>query len=254
MDKLEKLYEIADQHLEKPEGGEKDWTQFAVEFEEHFDAKMVLYRPVVDNNTMDLKVTAELVAANDDVMIKQYFEDRIYELKDEEMVPDPPIPFEPARRTDSVTDDAVKKFSYFDSFLEPHGIFYVMGCYAMLSDQTLLALMVWRDETKVDFSDLEKLRLALFMRLLAQFVSKSISDAPSEPANGITEFGQKYDLTGSEVGVLAELLEGHSLKAIAEKSRRSYGTVRWHVHNILEKCGVASQRSLVSEFYKLIKH
>ena len=254
MDILEKLYEIADANLEKENSADRNWLRFSIEFENTFDSQMVLYRPLAGNDTMDLKASAEIIASNDPKMIEQFFEDKIYLLKDEEMIPDPPNPFEPARRTDELTDEQIRKFSYFESFLKPHGIFYVMGNFALLPDQSLLMMFVWRGESQTDFTDIEKLRMALFMRYLAQFVSKTIQKETTEPANDIVDFGQKYGLTNSEVGVLADLLEGHSLKAIAAMSKRSYGTVRWHVHNILEKCGVSSQRSLVNEFYKLIKH
>lgn len=113
---------------------------------------------------------------------------------------------------------------------------------------------MWRGENQSDFSEMEKLRLALFMRLLAKIVGTLEVEANQEHMGGIKDFGIKYGLTDSETGILADLLEGQSLREIAELSGRTYGTIRWHVHNLLEKCNVKSQKNLLREFYWLIKH
>ena len=93
-----------------------------------------------------------------------------------------------------------------------------------------------------------------FMRLLAKVIGPSAVSPETPPARDVQQFGEKHALTQAEVNILADLLEGQSLKAIASRTNRSYGTVRWHVHNLLVKCNVQSQTNLLSEFYQLIKH
>ena len=74
-----------------------------------------------------------------------------------------------------------------------------------------------------------------------------------EPDAAIVTFGQKYGLTSTEIEILDGLLQGQTPSALAENTGRTYGTVRWHVQNILEKCQVNSQKGLLSEFYRLIR-
>ena len=65
-------------------------------------------------------------------------------------------------------------------------------------------------------------------------------------------FGTQHGLTKTEIEILSALLDGHSLRGIAENTKRTYGTTRWHVQNILSKCQVNNQKTLLREFYKLI--
>ena len=64
--------------------------------------------------------------------------------------------------------------------------------------------------------------------------------------------------SAERAGRLAERLENmekaNEIQRRMLKTDRSYGTVRWHVHNLLVKCNVKSQTNLLSEFYQLIKH
>lgn len=246
---LEKLYEIAEVNLI---GKELSWDNFAEEFAATFDARLALYRPRMETEAMGILAKEEIIATNSAVMIKQYFEDKIYQAS-EGMLKNPEIPFEPVRRTDSLNDDEMRDLPFFGSFLKPHGIFHMMVVFAVLPDNTFLILLLWRDENQTDFSDMEKLRLALFMRLLAKVVGVFDTTVNQKHVSSVREFGDKYSLTESETGILAELLAGQSLREIAEQSGRTYGTVRWHVHNLLEKCNVKSQKNLLNEFYWLIK-
>lgn len=249
MELLENLYKIAETRL-LPEG--QDWQNFATEFETAYGAKMALYCPGNNFEEMSLLSADDVISTNSPEMMAQYFKDRIHENRD--FLNDPEIPFEPVRRTDSLTDAQLRQLPIFKTFLEPHGIFHIMVNFAMLPDQSFLILFVWRDETQNDFSDMEKLRLAMFMRLLANIIGPSATSQSTPPTPDIQQFGDKHGLTQAEVDILADLLEGKSLKAIASRTNRSYGTVRWHVHNILVKCNVQSQANLLSEFYQLIKH
>jgi DNA-binding NarL/FixJ family response regulator len=91
------------------------------------------------------------------------------------------------------------------------------------------------------------------MRYLATFLRTPGSLVAHASETELTLFGERYALTNTEVSILAALLRGYSLRNIAEESGRSYGTMRWHVQNILGKCQVKTQQNLLNEFYRLIK-
>ena len=74
-----------------------------------------------------------------------------------------------------------------------------------------------------------------------------------KPDGALERFGSRYHLTDTEIIILSALIQGHSLREIAVETGRGYGTVRWHVQNILDKCQVSSQKTLLSEFYSLIE-
>ena len=184
-------------------------------------------------------------------MLRQYIADGVYEYRD--LMSQSIGPFEPARRSDTHTDAAFKAHPINIGFLKPHAIFHIMGVVAHLHDGSFLVMFVWRSESEADFSDMEKLRLALFMRMLAKHFGTSTLKRLSRPKDEIRGFGNAYGLTKAETLVLADLLDGYSLKDIARKSGRTFGTVRWHVHNLFVKCDVQSQKNLLSEFYKLFR-
>ena len=52
-------------------------------------------------------------------------------------------------------------------------------------------------------------------------------------------------LSPAEARVAAMLAKGHKLREIAVLTGPSYGTLRWHLHNIFAKCGVSNQVDLV---------
>ena len=170
------------------------------------------------------------------------------------MLQNPANPFEPMRCSDSIPDDILRTVPFYPTFLSPHNMFYVMVVYALLADGSFLMCSLWRGEDKEDFSEFEKQRMALFIRYLAHLVGASVLQPIQKPDSDLLTFGERYDLTESEVSILSELLAGRSLKLIALETGRTYGTVRWHVHNLLEKCQVRTQQNLLSEFYRLIKH
>lgn len=245
---LEKLYEISDKHLAH---GSMDWAVFAGEFEEVIEAKMALYRPSVQNKENNPVTSDEVLATTSHQIMHEYFKEKIYQNNDLQI--DPESPFEPVKRTDNMSDLELQDLWYWDSFLRPHDIFYVMAIFAIMPDGSYLVLMLWRDSKGVDFSDLEKQRLAIFMRHLAAIASASMSNSISLPGPAIQMFGKKYKLTDSETIILSALIQGQTLRTIASETNRTYGTLRWHVHNILEKCQVKTQQNLLAEFYKLIK-
>ena len=248
MIELEKLYEIADARLLQTA---PEWRTFAREFQEIFGAKMALHRPrYVSAKTGKTSPDIIIATTSADIMA-QYFGEELY--KNNDLRIDPDCPFEPVKRTDTITDKQMKKLPYWESFLRPHKIHFVMAVFAVLSDGSFLVLFVWRDKKGLDFSDIEKQRLALFMRHIAMIVGADETKIVRTPSEAIINFGNKYHLTGSEIEILSSLIQGHSLKGIANETERSYGTVRWHVRNLLHKCHVKTQQNLLTEFYRLIK-
>ena len=249
MDLLEKLYGIAEKNLTATH---LDWPQFSVDFEEVFNAKMTLYRSDSEAESQDLVKRKEVITTNSLEQMEDYFRDKVYESHG--LVQYIADQFEPIRRTDRISDDELRQHPFYKSFLRPNNTFYLMVVHAVLPDESSLVQFIWRAETQSDFSDKEKLRMALFMRMLARIVGQLKIKPMSEPSSDVEAFGEKHALTKAETGILGELLEGQSLRQIAEQSGRSYGTIRWHVHNLLGKCEVKTQKSLLYEFYRLIKH
>ena len=250
MIELEQLYESASKHLKNKTN--PDWEEFICDFEDLYKSKMALYRPDPNKNELNMLSKDELFGTSNPELLDKYFNEKWYEK--EEILEDPKNPLEPIRRTDTTNDDDYKKLNLAMNFYMPNGVFYTMILYAFLPDNSLLILFVWRNEHESDFSDSEKLRITLFMRYLASLINVDAKDTIANcPQSEILDFGKKYSLTESEIGVLRDLIVGKSLKQIAKDSDRSYGTVRWHVRNLLEKCEVKSQRNLLSEFYALIK-
>ena len=249
MELLERLYEIAEKNLT---AGPPDWPQFAADFETVFDARMTLYRTDPATKSLDLLDPSEIITTNSPPTMAHYFDDKIFETHD--LVDYPTSQFEPMRRTDRIDDSTLKQLPFYHSFLSPNRVFYLMAVHAVLPDHAFLVQFIWRKEGQDDFSDMEKMRMALFMRLLAKIVGELKLGAPAKPAVDVEAFGIKYALTDAETAILGALLEGQSLRQIAEQTGRSYGTIRWHVHNLLEKCDVKTQKNLLHEFYRLIKH
>ncbi len=254
MIELEKIYDCAERHLSN---NNTDWEGFASGFKAVFGSGMALYQPATPAESgLDIVSSSEIIATTDPEFVSQYFEEKIYEME-EETIEEPENPFEPVRRTDSMGDEAFRELEIAKEYMIPNGIFYKMVIFSIFPNGSPLVLFVWRDEEGGDFSDIEKQRLTLFMRYLASLVSSSnpaLVSMPEPPVDSrVHEFGEKYGLTRSEMSILSAMLIGQSLKFIAQSSDRTYGTVRWHVQNILTKCQVKSQKNLLSEFYRLIE-
>ncbi len=248
MIELEKLYESAAQRLAAKQ---QDWDGFASDFASIFGAGMALYIPSYEDVGLNFLSADELIATTNPQMMQQYFEKHMHRF---DYVFDAPTnPFEPVRSSDSWPDDEFAKIEVVEQFLLPNNVFYVMALYSILPNGSMLVLFVWRSQQQGDFSDIEKQRLALFMRYLAMFVKAPEPGLVQGPDEELRRFGEKYFLTGAEVSILSSLLQGQSPRAIARESNRSYDTVRWHVQNLLEKCQVKTQKNLLNEFYGLIR-
>lgn len=246
MIELEKLYDSVEQNLTK---SPMNWRSFASGFKSIFKADVVLYRSkhAAENEPA---TDMEIIATSDPDTMDEYIEKRIFEMH--------PVsetnlaPLEPTRRTDLMADEDFRRLGALSDYLISHNMFFMMVVPSIMPDGSFVSLYVWRGESDGDFSDIEKQRLTLIMRhLLAIVGGRELT--PSQPSDDLLTFGARYSLTPTEIEILGNLLQGHSLKSIASETDRSYGTVRWHVQNILEKCHVKTQRNLLSEFYRLIR-
>ncbi|MCF6327154.1 MAG: LuxR C-terminal-related transcriptional regulator [Devosiaceae bacterium] len=248
MIELEKLYKAAEKHLEI---SQRNWDEFSRDFKTIFDAEMLMFVSPSNASEIYLQPGNKLIANTKPEIIDEFFKHSVGDFAG--ILKDPKNPFEPARRSDHTSDEEYIKLDVYQSFGVTNGVFYLMLVFAVLPDGSNLVMVVWRAEKEHDFSDLEKQRLALFMRHISTFIKAEKTSTTNAPVNEIEAFGKKYSLTDSEIKVLSALLQGHSLKFIAKETGRSYVTVRWHVQNILEKCQVKTQKNLLSEFYRLIK-
>ena len=246
MQKLEQLYNSAESWL----GSEQaDWDSFCADISKICDAHIALYRTKYDPENGSI-VSADYIATTDPVMVNAY---KNLGLQNTQPIPENSLtPLEPLRRTDIIDDETYMAIPAYGEFARTYGYFYQMMTPAILPDKSILGLLLWRNETQEDFSDLEKQRAALFMRHLMGSVYMS-KIGETSTGNKVDDFGKRHNLTPTETDILAALLNGHSLREISEATDRSYGTVRWHVQNILDKCQVSSQKSLLSEFYGLIE-
>lgn len=245
MELLAKLYDCVDQSMA---GHSADWEAFASEFKDITEADMLLYRIAFPATETTAKAV-EIICSSNEPLIRDYVDRRLFEAHP---VSETSLaPLEPARRTDIMTDDKFRQLGPLSDFMIPNGMFYLMMVPSVMPDGSYLCLYVWRGENDTDFSDMEKQRLALIMRhLLAILECKKL--VPGFPNTEMIAFSEKYGLTPTETELLSALIEGYSLRAIAAETGRTYGTVRWHVQNILEKCQARTQRSLLSEFYRLV--
>ena len=246
MEILEKLYNCADLHLDN---ATQDWESFSAEFCKIFKSDMVLYHLTFEPDFKTPK-SFNVVITSQPKMAQEYIGQKLY-LKqpiDEASL----APLEPRLRSEVMSDEELKKSDVLKDFVARYGYFYQLIAPAILPDGTFLGLVVWRDETKADFNALDKQRIALFMRhLLAKVQLRNLIMV--KPDDDVTIYGREYNLTKTETEILTALLDGHSLKSIANATERTYGTVRWHVQNILSKCQVSNQKALLSNFYRLIK-
>lgn len=242
------MYECAQDCLLE---GNIDWGRFGKEFSDLLHAQLIIYTTGPSADNMDLTPEGSVIITTDQAMLDRYFEIKVY--KEFYLMPDPQSPFEPIRRSDQVDDETFQQHPLMELFFSPFGIYHFMLMYSNLLDGRFLVVYVWRDKALDDFSDVEKQRLALFMRHLATIVSFVPASSIQDGDPQIIQFGKKYGLTVAETKILEELLHGKSLRGIAKDTGRTYGTVRWHVHNVLEKCHVKTQQNLLSEFYRLIR-
>ncbi|HGG05119.1 MAG TPA: LuxR family transcriptional regulator [Aliiroseovarius sp.] len=246
MEILANLYKEAEKHLLREP---RNWSSFMRAIAGHFDAHVAIYTISFQEDRRTIRDFL-ILASSDPKTTDKYMAEKIY--RHQRVQETTMAVLEPARRTDVISDDEFRKLGPLADFMIPHGMFYVIAVPAVLSDGSFATMTAWRDEHQNDFSELEKQRLALFMRHLMAILNES-ELLLSKPEPDVSAFGKKWALTVSEIEILSALLQGMSLKDVAEHSGRSYGTVRWHVQNILEKCQVSSQKELLREFYRLIR-
>ena len=225
------------------------WAAFAADFHQLFGAHIALYTTRFGPDGREVK-RFSIIASSDPATTDAYAEQEIYRHLH---IPESALaPLEPARRSDEISDAEFEKLGVVAEFMIAAGMYYLISVPAMLGDGAITTLTAWRARTHGDFSDLDKQRLALFMRHLMALVGQEAL-VLEKPRPDVEAFGLKWGLTRAETELLAALLRGMSLRAVAEQSGRSYGTIRWHMQNILSKCQVGSQKDLLREFYTLIK-
>ena len=248
MIEIEKMYECAQHCLLE---GNIDWERFGKEFSVLLHSEMIVYTTEPSADKMDLTPRGNVITTTDQAMLDRYFQIRAYEKF--YLMPDPQTPYQPVRRSERMDDETFQQHPLTELFFSPFGIFHFTIVYSNLLDGRFLVMYVWRDDTRDDYSDIEKQRLALFMRHLATIVTFVPAPTTREVDPQVLQFGARFGLTSTETEMLEELLQGKSLRGIAKGSGRTYGTVRWHVHNILKKCHVKNQQNLLGEFYRLIR-
>ena len=243
---LEKLYDCADTHLQD---AIYNWDAFCAEFCDVFQAQMVLYRIVFDPAS-GAPTDFETIISSVPLAAKEYQERELYKYSP---VPEAELePLEPILRTSVFSDEQLENNDIFRDFSQRYGYYYQLIAPAILSDTSFLGLVVWRDKTEENFTSIEKQRITLFMRhLLAKVDHRKFGSMEGNAK--VDRFGKQNGLTKTETQVLAAVLDGQSLRSIAADSQRSYGTIRWHVQNILSKCQAPNQKSLIREFYGLIE-
>lgn len=242
---LEQLYNCADKYLISES---YNWDKFCEDFCNILDSEMALYRLTFDEHQIPQSFEAIITSMPD--AAREYKERKLYALhpvQESDMAP-----LEPLRRTDFMSDEQIKTIDIFGDFSRRYGYFYQLIAPAILNDGSFLGLLVWRSESQSDYTSEDKQRIALFMRhLLAKVQFRGLVNMRQN--NQVKLFGTKHGLTKTEIEVLSALLDGHSVRSIAKNTKRTYGTIRWHVQNILSKCQVNNQKNLLREFYKLIE-
>lgn len=218
-------------------------------FQALFDAHGLFYR--VDfceqNQIQDFVV----IATSDPATINEYIRKKLFQHLVLHEAAQPNLI--PCRRSDMtpVTD----LHPDVDGFYRQYGLFHLLMTPARISQNSYLAIVAWRPEQASDFNDAEKDRLGLLMRYLMALLSVQ-EFLPEHDAGcrdeALLQFADHYRLTKSETGILHHLLRGKTLKEIAATTGRSYGTVRWHTRNLLEKCQVSSQRNLINAYYRSV--
>lgn len=243
---LEELYRAAAQYIDQ---APRNWPAFMRAFHKAYCAHAIFYR--VDFGPDQQVRDFHVIGSSDPATTDEYVKRKLY-LQHQLKEGDYPN-LEPQRRTDVMSDDEFRTYGEIIDFYRANGVFYMIMAPAKAAEDSYLAMVAWRSENEGDFDDTEKMRLGLFMRHLMAIVSAQ-EFLPHEPRRDILEFGARHGLTQAECEITEQLIEGATLKDIAARSGRSYGTIRWHVRNLLEKCEVSSQKNLVSEFYRLIRN
>lgn len=246
MEILEKLYDCVDEHLYV----NRDWDRFALVFKSIYQADLALYRAIFEPGN-PVAVDYEEIASSNKPLMVEYKERKMFQKHRLSETSNPVM--KPFRRSDFQSDEDYKTCGApIVEWWISKGWFYYLAISTQLMDGTYLGLVLWRDEDEEDFSEIERQRLAFVMRYIRALIrTEDLTD--EGPLAEVKMFGRKYGLTDAEVEILAALIAGQSLRYIAENTARSYGTVRWHVQNILDKCHVNNQRNLLNEFYKLAK-
>ena len=66
------------------------------------------------------------------------------------------------------------------------------------------------------------------------------------------EFGERFGLTDAELGVLVQLMEGHSAEEICIKLGITLNTVKTHLKSLFQKTNTRRQGEIIAKAYKYI--
>ncbi len=71
----------------------------------------------------------------------------------------------------------------------------------------------------------------------------------ANPNDAVASLGDEVGLTPTEIEIFSHLANGNSARSIANIAGKSDATVRWHIRNILAKCGARSQKELLARLF-----
>ncbi len=128
-------------------------------------------------------------------------------------------------------------------FYENHVNFMEDGYYLVLS--FVILLMTKQEHEEYTHHEVENL---VQQRLSEYTIQKLESDNFSYQEEEIYDFCTHYGLTKREIEVMLLILQGESNQAIADKLYITVGTVKAHVHNILNKMEVRRRSQLINKF------
>ncbi len=151
----------------------------------------------------------------------------------------------PIRSTQVMDYSKWENTEYFSEFLKPNNFYYLCGIDIHYPDQLIATLTFIRAEEELDFCNRDL------------FILKKVS-----PHFGIqlaNFFGLKkyrvwtdnFSFTQRECDIVELLAHGSTNKHIAAELSISVNTVKKHLGNIFEKCGVNSKLQLISKISSL---
>ncbi len=249
MNLLEKQFDVADKFLTNQ--SELNWQRFCEDLAKVSNFGCVLY--IVNPKTDARHQTDELLGTSHIELFTAYAAENIAQFH---LIPEDSLyVLSPTIRSELV-DDAnfqlhLKKHPAYGKFCTKWDFYYQMIVPTRLPSGRIVGLVSFRGKTEPDFIAKDGRRLALLTRHIVSHIERI--DAVSETKQMIINaFREANQLTSTEAEILSYLARGQSLRQISTASSRGYGTIRWHVQNILSKTGNTSQKELIANFYAII--
>lgn len=156
------------------------------------------------------------------------------------------------RDSDIISQDKIEASRIFREWGSQFGMKYVCGNvirdeYHRFADFTLIRSEQFGDFTDDELTVLDTLTEALEAWFTA-FHAKSGAPTPAEAKCRDSLSSAKLTHRESEIAVL--IVKGLSTKEISDQLNISYSTVRTHIANIYQKCGVSSRVQLMKALMK----